>query len=812
MTSDKRDDPLSTGGAFDVLSGMTPEGKDPLIGRELGDYRVTRLIAEGGMGRVYRAERIDGSFERDVAIKVSYGSGLNRELHERFLREQQILADMDHSSVASLYDAGTTSEGWPYFIMELVDGRDIERFVDEESLSQRSIIRLFLPMLDALAFAHSRLIVHRDIKASNIIVDEKGKVRLLDFGIAKLLGESPDAATSARPLSLVSASPEQLLGEPISTASDIYQVGLLLHRLLVGRPAYPERTLGEAVRDATEVSSFRLSAESRQELGTDLAGIVSRCLQPEPKERYRDVNALRADLENYLEDRPVSVGPPTLTYRIGKLVRRNRLLTALLAVLAVVTVGGTITYTLGINEARRQAEQEAATAEEVIAYLTDVFRVSDPEESRGESVTARELLDRGAADIEAKFPDRPLIRARLQHVIGGVYREMGLLNEALVLAESAYATRLEYLGPESRDTLISGNDLAILYDRLDRPRDAIRIYDEVLSRQRVVLGSDDPHTMKTINNLGAAYISIGDFETAAVYLEEAFERRRRVLGPDNPETVSTHNNLPIVYANLGDYGRAIELFEESLDYSRRINGDDSPATIIALTNLGMANYNTGRFDSSMPYFTEAWELARRVVGDTHQVTLVNGLSRAMLLTDRPDIVPTDDEIAEAEALVNMIRETAAESFGPEHSITTDAIVQLANIRNRQGRHAEALEMLLPVLEIRRSRLDASHAEVIDVRARIAGTWTDLGRYRDAIAEYQAIDRLLTDEFGEDYPKRYQYLQQLADAYTAVGDRVSAERLLLESAEGLSAALGADDPRARLANQALNEFMSEGSAR
>ncbi len=808
MTNGSGKDRLSTGGAFDVLTKVVPDEDDRFIGREFGGYKISTLIAEGGMGRVYRGERVDGSFDRDVAIKLSLASRVSKDLRERFLREQQILADMSHPNVASLYDAGTTDEGWSFIIMELVEGQDIASYVDGMGLTERAVIELLLPLLDALAFAHSRLVVHRDIKASNIIVDRQGNARLLDFGIAKLLEDAASAATRARPLTVGAASPEQLLGKPITVASDIYQVGLLLHRLLLGEPALPDRTLAEAVANAAEERPFLLSHKASRELAPDLAAIVTHCLQPAPADRYRSMTALRDDLISFLAKRPVSVTPPTLTYRFAKLVQRNLLLALVLSVLLAVTIGGTALYTIRINDARLAAEREAATSEEVIIFLTEVFETSDPDTARGAELTARDLLDRGAARIDEQFPDRPIIRARLLHVIGGVYREMSLPNESLPLEKEAYELRLEHLGPNDRRTMMAGNDLAILYDRLERFDEAIEIYENVLDREREILGSDDPDTLKTLNNLGVAHLDRGDFAIAASYFEETLERRRRVLGADHADVGTTMRNLPIAYAGLGDLERAREAFIEALDYSRRVTGEDSPGTITALINAGSVSYNTGRYEEGVAYTKQAWELARNVLGEQHYGTLVVGLNRADNLTSRPDVEASAADIDAAKAILEGVRDTAIEVFGDEHSLALAARVRLGSIQNFNGQHTEALEALESVLETQSAMSNADYLDAVETRKRIAETLVFLGRTGESVAEYAAINADLEERYGRDYPLRLQLLRDQAEAHIALGELDRAEALYRESADRLVASLGESAPKAAEAVAELDVFLVE----
>ena len=741
MTESDNDNPLSTGGALGIFSDLTDGGGVDIVGRTIGEYEVIELIAEGGMGRVYRAKRVDGTFDRDVAIKVSAGSVLQKDLLERFVQEQKILASMEHPNVARLFDAGTTDEGWPYIIMEFVDGLAIDEYVNERSRQTRDTVALLLPVLDALAYAHARLIVHRDVKASNIIVDSTGVPRLLDFGIAKSLEPEKAALTTARPMSLISASPEQLLSESVTIASDVYQVGLLLHRLLTGKAARSETSLRDAIRDATDRAPFRLTADTRRELDSDLCAILTRCLQNDPAERYRDVNALAADLRSYLEHRPVSVSSPTLLYRFGKLVQRNRLAAAAVAALGLTLVVGTVFYTQGINRARVEAEQQAATAEEVISFLTDVFESSDPVNARGEEATAGELLASGARDIDERFPDRPLIRARLQYVISGVYREMEMYEDALPLAESAFELRGEQLGADHPETLIAGNDLAIVYHHMGRYAEAIELFKDVLARQRLVLGSDAVETMKSMNNLAAVHLDSGDVADAVVYLEEVRERRFRVLGEEHAEYLSTLNNLGFAHAMGGDVLAAHELFGEIVDLSRRILGTEHPSSIIATINATSANLDLELYEQARVYAEESLDLTHRVFGPDARMTILADMNWFILLAERRGQMPTQDVVREAEALIQDVIVRAVAAVGADHRMTLAAQAHLASVRNHQGRFEEALAILDGVVAGLSDVMGADNVFTMDAIERRAITQMFLGDYEEALVSFA-----LTREF------------------------------------------------------------------
>lgn len=296
MTQKSDDDPLSTGGAFGVLADLKDDADDPLTGHTVGAYEIISVIAAGGMGRVYRARRSDGSLDREVAIKISATSSLSEQLRLRFAQEQNVLAGLNHPNICQLYDAQVSDEGWPYIVMELVDGDSIVEYCQKNGLRVRDRLRLLTRVVDAVAYAHSQLIVHRDIKPANVLVNSNDEVKLLDFGIAKLL--EPDAKlTQGAPLTPRYASPEQLLGQPITVASDIAQLGLLIYEVLSGEPLNESETLAGAIQRAADGRSLRIELDKAGELPREVLPIIEHCLRADPRDRYSDANSLKADLE-----------------------------------------------------------------------------------------------------------------------------------------------------------------------------------------------------------------------------------------------------------------------------------------------------------------------------------------------------------------------------------------------------------------------------------------------------------------------------------------------------------------------------------
>ncbi|NBC18727.1 MAG: protein kinase, partial [Bacteroidetes bacterium] len=452
-----------------------------LEGRRVGPYEIARRIGQGGMGAVYLAERADGQFEQQVALKLVRHGLHGTEGARRFLAERQILARLQHPHIARLLDGGITEDGQPYFAMEYVDGLPLDAYCDEHELGIETRLRLFQTVCDAVHYAHQNLIVHRDLKPSNILVTEDPgsgpgqapQVKLLDFGIAKLIDVEDEGDLLTRTgmpvLTPAYASPEQVRCQPITTASDVYTLGVVLFELLTGQrpydvqgrsPSEVEEMVCEteppapsaivtrpAPGSASDAPPTRTSGSPevlRRRLAGDLDTIILKAMQKEPGRRYASAEALRDDLQRHLDGLPVTARPSTLGYRARTFVRRHRTgvtAAALVALAVLAGIVGTVWQARVAAQERDAARQEAAKAERVASFLIDVFETPDPSEARGDTITAREILDRGARRVRTELAAEPAVQAQMMDVIGRVYQNLGLYDRAGALLDEALTLR-----------------------------------------------------------------------------------------------------------------------------------------------------------------------------------------------------------------------------------------------------------------------------------------------------------------------------------------------------------------------------------
>jgi serine/threonine-protein kinase len=725
----------------------SPPPADAMVGRRLGPYRLVRLLGRGGMGEVSLAVRDDDQFQKLVAVKLIRRGLDDQAMLARFRSERQILARLEHPGIARLIDAGATEEGWPFFVMEHVEGQRIDAHA-EGRLDRDARLALFRSVCAAVQYAHQNLVVHRDIKPANILVTADGQPKLLDFGVAKLLDPAlaGPATTAFAPLTPAYASPEQILGQPISTACDVYGLGVVLYELLTGRLPY-DAPSGQPM----EVLKAVVEQEPRKPgLHGDLDDILMMALRKEPQRRYASVEAFSEDVRRFLEGRPVSARKGTWSYRTGKFVRRNRL------ALAASAVGLALAAAFAVStvvQARRVA-RERDKAERVSEFLVNLFKVSEPGQARGSTVTAREMLDQGAARIEAELAGEPEVQAALMHTMGRVYVQLGLYDEAAPLLERALRTRRRVLGGEHPDVAASlealGNVLsdkgdhagaeaflaeALAIRRRQRPADPLGIaaslnalgslrlqqgdyraaepfFREALDLRRGALGGQHAEVARAINNLAVVLHKRGDYASAEALHREALAMRRALLGSDHPEVARSLNNLGLVLTQKGDLAGAERVLRESLAAKRRLMGDGHPDVARSANNL--ANVLLRRSDpgGAEALYREALAIERKRLGDEHPEIAVDLMNLARALRSKGDVAGS--EVLHREALAMSRR-----LLGADHPQVASALSGLSELLCGQGRTREGQSILREALDIQRRTLPAGHPFITESEQELA---------------------------------------------------------------------------------------------
>jgi non-specific serine/threonine protein kinase/serine/threonine-protein kinase len=613
--------------------------------RRIGPYRVLQKLGEGGMGEVWLAEQHE-PVRRKVALKLIKAGMDTKQVIARFESERQALALMNHPSIARVFDAGATERGLPYFAMEYVKGEPITSYCDRQRLSMQERLELFMRVCDGVQHAHQKGIIHRDIKPSNVLVaiqDDKPVPKIIDFGVAKATQQRLTEKTVFTQMGAMIGTPEymspeqaEMTGLDVDTRTDVYSLGVMLYELLTGALPFDSKQLREAGFDeirrrireeepskpstrlstlgdgSTESASARRSDPSTlaRLLRGDLDWITMMALEKDRTRRYGSPSELAADVSRHVKHEPVVASPPGAGYRMGKFVRRHRLGVLAAGAILLALVVGLTGATWGLVRAQRaevQAKQEAATAEQVSRFLVGLFEVSDPSEARGNTITAREILDRGSSKIEQELKDQPRVQARLMLTMGAVYRTLGLHDEAQPLLESSLAARRRLLGDVHPETLDSIRETGFLFQRQGNFDDARLYYDEALEKRRRVLVDDHSDTLQSVNDIGVLLQRQGRTAEAETHLREALEGRRRVLGDDDGATITSIINFAHALHDQGRLEEAEPYYLEALERSRRVLGEDHGETLRVINNLALLYQARGQMEQAESYARQSIE-------------------------------------------------------------------------------------------------------------------------------------------------------------------------------------------------------------
>jgi eukaryotic-like serine/threonine-protein kinase len=731
-----------------------------LAGQVIGSYRVVSHIGQGGTGSVWLAERSDGRFQGLAAVKLLNIALVGRAGEERFIREGTILARLRHPRIAHLIDAGVSAAGQPYLVLEHVDGQTIDRYCDDHTLGIEARVRLFLDVLEAVAHAHANLIVHRDIKPANVLVSSSGDVKLLDFGIAKLLEHDlSSTATTAQSSAIARdggtaltpqfAAPEQLSGELVTTATDVYALGVLLYMLLTGKhPAGDALESQVALLRAIIAAEPRLASEVvasdpqhpplygttssglRRALRGDLDAILARTLKKKPAERYASVDTFAADLRRFLRHEPVNARPATAGYRIRKFVRRHSAGVAMSAAVVLLVAGMTTLYTRGLAAERDRAQRERLKAVKVSELLMGLLTSADPYTIRPGSgePTVRALLDAGAAQVERDLAGEPGLQAEMLTTMGRTYRRLGQFDRAQQLLEAALASGQKAFGAENAEVAQTLDYLGVVQADKGDYVGAGRTLERALGIRRQLLG-DHGDVAVTLAELGRVYQDQGLNQRAEPLHREALDIRRRVLGIDHRETAVSLSDLASVLRLNGDAGGAEALLKQSLELNVKTRGADHPNTAVSLHDLALIAASRGDVFGAEAGLRQALGMQRKALGDNHPViaATLNSLAHTLREQRRYDEA--------ADALQEALRITRA-ALGDDHQLVAIYTINLASIQLARNEPVIAERLLHEGLRIR-SRAPG----IVPVRRRTVreDDWT-LGAIRSLLGAALLAER------------------------------------------------------------------------
>jgi serine/threonine protein kinase/Tfp pilus assembly protein PilF len=756
------------------------EEVEPLaVGQRIGAYRIVREIGRGGMGAVYLAERADQEFKQSVAIKVVRRGMDTEEIVRRFRSERQILAHLDHPNIAKLFDGGTTEDGRPYFVMEHVEGRPIDEFCDDRKLPVRARLELFRQVCGAVHFAHQNLIVHRDLKPGNILVTADGVPKLLDFGIAKLLDPNQDlfalTRVDLRPMTPEYASPEQVRGETITTASDVYSLGVLLYGLLTGHRPYrseprdpqglakeicetnpprPSSVIGPADVAQRPEGEVRLL---RRRLAGDLDTIVLKAMQKEPQRRYASVDQLAGDLGRHLQGLPVVARKDTLGYRTRKFVGRHKLGVAAAAAVLLLIVAFAITATV----LWRRAVREEQRARAVSNFLVDLLAVSNPSESRGRTIPAREVLDRGLRLIRRGSGLEPELRADVLETLGRVYHSLGVYATAEELLKEALKLDRETHEPDSPLIVQDLHNLAGALDDSGKGEEAEPLIREALKIQEARGETQNIDYAKGLSNLGDAVANRGDFAQAEALLKKSLAIKQTLQPSDPSDIASSFNSLGAFYTTHGDYAKAEANYTQSLEIRRRLaGGQPDPGLATSLGNTGAFLEDRGDLAGAEKFYRQALEMRRKLYGPTSKITpALNNLGH---------VLTAENKLVEAEAFYREALSIVDASPGFDPQKRAIFVRNLAGALIRQGKAVEAEVKAREALTIFRAKQPAADWRAADVESFLGACLTAEGRYQEA--EHLLLESypILLKDKGDGAKHAAEAEQRIHDLYKAWG--------------------------------------------
>ncbi|MBY6203598.1 serine/threonine-protein kinase [Halomonas denitrificans] len=769
-----------------ALPDDAPECSLP-IGTRIGGWRLLEPAGAGGMGLVYRAERADGAFEMQVALK------LIRRLEPALVRqleiERRLLARLDHPNVARLIDGGVTDEGWAWLAMEWIDGADLGDWIGTQP-GIRERLKTFAELADAVAQAHRRRIVHGDIKPSNVRVASDGRARLLDFGVARLLGDDADDGLAA--LTPAFAAPEQKRGEPATPQADVFALGALLYWLLT------RRTPAE---DDADVRQDRLRAVHPR--GRELAALVATATADDPDARYDGVNGLLRDLEAFRTFRPLSAMPAKRGYVMARFVRRNRAgvtLAGLCLLLMIAGVAGIAWQGRIAIEQRDRAEVEAATAERVTDFLVGLFEQADPERARGRELTARELVALGTERID-ELDAQPRVQTRVLGTLGRVHRALGdyeaaepLLRRALALADAtpgATAVQraelrvrlgdllsaagrypearerteeaLELLppgpGPERADTLNNLGNIAYAEGDFAASQ---AYYEEALSIHRTIDAGGEGEALVLLN-LGSVFAIRDQLQQARDHFQQAWTMRLELLGEEHPDTADALYRVADSQMSMGELDAAEETYLRVLDRYRTIYGDRHPRTAWLLHSIGILKWRQGDLYAAEPYWSEALAIRREVLDPMHPDIGASLNAMTFVMRDQ-------GRLAEAREVLQEVLAIARTRFGESHYAVASTLHNLGILALEMGRPDEAEARLDAAYAMRRELLGDIHSEVANSQEGLAR----LARARGDIESAREWARRALATFAEvhgrdDHPEAARTRALLADLDDAESD-------------------------------------------
>ena len=804
-------------------------------------YTLTRLHATGGVGQVWLAR--DGDLGRDVALKELRPERADSpSFWARFLEEAKITGQLEHPGIVPIYELSRPRDGQhPFYTMRFVRGRTLTEAArayhgrrkenTAGPLELRELLGAFVGVCQAVAYAHSRGVIHRDLKGQNVVLGDYGEVMVLDWGLAKLLGRVEAEASrppvelsmdEARALTMQGRAlgtpaympPEQAEGrlDLVDERSDVYGLGAILYEVLTGLMPFDGSDTDEVLKKVINDQPARPRAVNSQ-APPALEAICLKALAKHQSERYAGAKELAHEVQRWLADEPVTAYREPLNVRLSRWRRRHPALVAGAAALLLTATAGLAVGLFFVNaeknrtelarrDATEQAElarvneqaakQNAEISQAVLDFVENkVFAAARPEGQdggRGYDVKLRDAINDALPFVTQSFLKQPLIEARLRITMGLSFLYLGYPKKGAELCEAAHKLYFDHRGPDHPDTLVSMNNLANSYSALGRHAEALKLREDTLRLRKATLGTDDPLTLSSMHNLAVSYHDLGRPAEAFELLQETLALQKIKLGPEHHETLQSMNHLAVGYHDVGRLAESLELLKETLALQKTKLGPDHPDTLASMSNLAVSYYALGRYADALELNQAVLPARKAKLGVDHPDTLssMNNLGSCYIALGR-----------HAEAL-ELREETLGRrkiKLGPDHADTLSSMHNLANSYDALGRQAEALELRKETLKLQKAKLGADHADTLSSINNLANSYVSLGRHAEAVKLYEETLAVRKGKLGPDHPDTLWSMNNLANCYDALGRHAEAVKLHEETLALRKAKLGTDHPDA-----------------
>lgn len=737
------------------------------IGRQIGSYKIIELIDHGGMGSVFLAKRVEADFEHRVALKV-VRRGMDTPANiARFKREQQILANLHHPNIAQLYDGGFTEEGLPYLVMEYIQGTPIDLFCNQQGYSIDERLELFQKVCRAIRYAHKNLVIHRDLKPSNIFVTREGHVKILDFGISKMLEEDSDSqfktSDRLRPASLRYAAPEQLVGKPITTAVDTFGLGVLLYRLLIEvhpfdfkgktltqieqtvckkpipNPVYRYQQLSSKKQKRIAANRSATPGSLLNSIKGDVSCIVLKALSQNPDIRYHSAGELFDDLVRYQQKLPIEAKKPHITYTLGKFIQRHRkgFITAAVFLLALLGFAGF--YMKKITQERNQAELEAQKAQQISDFVVDIFEVNDPAYSQGDTITADRLLNEARNKLD-QLDNQPLSQSNMMLHIGKAHYKLGQYDQAAELLDEAFAIQ-----KENQDNPTVGKADMLRYRGLVDLKnfDYERAEDKLIRSLEIYenLRNNDMNSFKGLTSLANVVHEKGDPDSAKVLYQQAMDLHAELANAEPKELSQGYVDLAELYTETGEKDRAERMMETALEQRKEHLGLNHPQTLHAMTTLARFYREEELIEQAVDLLDQATQISKKIYGS-------KSIKTADIYENLALTYKQGSQYRKAEDLYSKASQIKEDLVGKNHPYLAVIENNLGVMSSSKKEYDQALKHHRQSLELRRETLGEAHPKVGLAYKNIGFAF----KKSDQLDSAQTYFRKAVDNLGEFHQK------------------------------------------------------------